>query len=115
MSTPTRDTVNAAALAAQAALKAAANTKFIAEADIVIAEMRDKGDFSVRLPVLKPASMLDIATYYRNLGYGACYDECSYWNHAQWPGVWSYPYSAWYPEYHVCNCKQVCSITLSWR
>lgn len=55
MSTPTKDTVNAAALAAQLALKTAANTAFIANADIVIAQVEANGKFSVELPIIRPA------------------------------------------------------------
>lgn len=118
MSTPNKATVNAAALAAQLALKNAANAAFIADADIVIAEVEAQGKFKVKLPVLKPASMKDIATYYQALGYGAFYDQCSEWNEPMWPGPWSYPFgyfSSFYPYWHICNCKQQCYITISWR
>lgn len=111
MSTPSKDTVNADALVAQAALKAAANAAFILDADIVIQEMIDRGKFLVKLPVLKPASMLDIATVYRDLGYGVFYPECSGWNYS----TQYYPYSNWYTEYHVCCCKQQCDILISWK
>ena len=123
MSTPTKDTVNAAAKAAQIALKDAANTAFITAADIVIAEMVAQGKFKVaKLPVLKPASMSDLATYYRGLGYGVCFDECSSWNGTEggWgQEPWTYPFGAFFPSFYsfffICNCKQQCTMSISWR
>ena len=116
MSSPTRDTENAAALAAKIALKDAANMAFITAADIVIAEMVSQGKFKVSLPVLKPASMSDISTYYRALGYGAFYNNCSSWDQTEWPGIWTFPYgSPFFPFYHICGCRQQCSITISWK
>lgn len=115
MTTPNKDTVNGAALAAQTALKDAANLAFIAAADIIIAEMQNQGKFKVSLPVIKPASFSDISTYYMNLGYGVFYGQCSSWGEAEWAGVWSYPYSSFYPSFHICNCKMQCNMTISWK
>ena len=115
MSTPDKNTVNAGALAAQIALKDAANLAFITAADIVIAEVEAQGRFRVHLPVLKPASLLDISTHYRDLGYGVTYRDCSSWNTAQWPGPWSYPFGPFYSLYHICNCKAQCKVEISWK
>ena len=120
MSTPDKDTVNAEAMAAQVALKDAANTAWEASADIVIAEVAARGKYSVTLPVLKPASMSDISEYYRALDYGVCFDQCDSWSGAaEWPGPFSYPYGAFFPSFYsfffICNCKHQCHITISWR
>ncbi len=123
MTTPTKDDVNTAAKAAQVALKDAANAAFIAAADIVIAEMAAQGKFKVaKIPVLKPASMSDIAVYYRALGYGVVFDYCDSW--ANMEGGWgdsptTYPYNSFFPSFYsffyICNCRRQCNIKISWK
>lgn len=120
MSTPDQPTVNAAAQAAQDAIRTAANSAFIADSDIVIQEMVAQGKFAVSLPAIKPASMKDIATYYRNLGYGVTYEWCSDWGCEfqypfQYPFYPDYPFYAYYAFWQVCTCKQHCKITISWK
>ena len=117
MSTPTKDTIHAAALAAHTAIKDAANLAFITAADIVIAEQEAQGHFRVELPCKRPASMLDISTHYRDLGYFVKFEECSGWNfiNGAWPGVWTYPYTSWHHHHLVCNCKNGCKLMISWK
>jgi hypothetical protein len=119
MSTPTKDTVNAAALAAQDALRIAANAAFVVDADNIIASAVAQGQFEVSLPVRSPASMLDISTYYQGLGYFASYDQCSYWGQVIWMNPYtSYPFggiSSWYPYWNVCKCRTQCNIKISWK
>lgn len=69
MATPNKATVNATTTADKAAIVAAANDQFIADADLAIASAAELGKFKVSLI---PSVNVDIATiveYYTNLGY----------------------------------------------
>lgn len=114
MATPTKDASNAAAIAAQAAIFAAGNQKFIDDADARIADVIAQGHFRQSFYTNTNVDMEDIINHYQDLGYDLNLPDC--------PTMWDQPAQLFGQDWidfwegrRVCTCKNPCMITIAWK
>ena len=114
MATPPYSQTHADAIAAQDALTAAANARFIAAVDIAIDQAVAQGKFRYAPLLDKDVSCKDIADHYNTLGYKVGPANCPFWD-TQAAVLFGESWEAYWANRWICLCRKPCRIRISWR
>lgn len=112
MATPTKSQANADAQAALDEIIDAANQVFIDGADAAIANAIELGKFRITLNSIQHMSINDIVDYYSDLGYAISAPPCFIGQPALLFGPF---WVAYWNNKKICNCKNPCKISISWK
>jgi len=115
MATQTKDTTSAASQVALDAITAAANAKFIAEADAIILDREALGQKFVKLTLTPDANIADIIEYYRGFGYAIAPPKATGWQAGQPAQLFGWLWEAYWNQNIALIDYDSRTVIISWK
>lgn len=115
MATQTKDQAQAASDAAKAALVAAANAQFIAEADAIILQREAQGEKFVKLALVPNSNLSDIIEYYKGYGYAVAPPKATQWQAGQPANLFGWFWEAYWNQNLALIDVESRTIIISWQ